>query len=61
MNYFVTAIDTDSGKTVASSILCEALQADYWKPVRQGYVRQLAVKGFMTNQNLLFIRREIFS
>jgi dethiobiotin synthetase len=36
MNYFVTAIDTDSGKTLVSSILCEALQADYWKPVQAG-------------------------
>jgi dethiobiotin synthetase len=36
MNYFVTAIDTDSGKTLASAILCEALHADYWKPVQAG-------------------------
>ncbi|WP_276369109.1 dethiobiotin synthase [Chryseolinea sp. H1M3-3] len=37
MIYFVTAIGTDSGKTVASAILCEALQADYWKPVQAGF------------------------
>ena len=37
MNYFVTAIGTDSGKTVASAILCKALMADYWKPVQAGY------------------------
>ena len=36
MNYFVTAIGTDSGKTIASAILCEALGADYWKPVQAG-------------------------
>lgn len=36
MNYFVTGIDTDSGKTLASAILCEALQYDYWKPVQAG-------------------------
>ncbi len=36
MNYFVTAIHTDSGKTLVSAILCEALQADYWKPVQAG-------------------------
>jgi dethiobiotin synthetase len=36
MNYFVTGIDTDSGKTLASAILCEALGADYWKPVQAG-------------------------
>jgi len=36
MNYFVTAIGTDSGKTLVSSILVEALKADYWKPVQAG-------------------------
>lgn len=36
MNYFVTAIGTDSGKTLLSSILVEALKADYWKPVQAG-------------------------
>jgi dethiobiotin synthetase len=39
MRYFVTAIGTDSGKTVVSSILCKALQADYWKPVQAGFPR----------------------
>jgi dethiobiotin synthetase len=37
MKYFVTAIGTDSGKTMVSAILCKALQADYWKPVQAGY------------------------
>jgi dethiobiotin synthetase len=36
MNYFVTAIGTDSGKTLLSAILVEALKADYWKPVQAG-------------------------
>lgn len=36
MNYFVTAIGTDSGKTVFSAILCEALGYDYWKPIQAG-------------------------
>jgi dethiobiotin synthetase len=36
MNYFVTAIGTDSGKTIVSAILTEALQADYWKPIQAG-------------------------
>lgn len=36
MNFFVTAIGTDSGKTLISSILVEALKADYWKPVQAG-------------------------
>lgn len=32
----VAGIDTDTGKTVASAILCQALKADYWKPVQAG-------------------------
>lgn len=32
----VAGIDTDTGKTVASAILCQALEADYWKPVQAG-------------------------
>lgn len=39
MNYFVTAIGTDSGKTFVSAILTEALQADYWKPIQSGLPR----------------------
>lgn len=45
--YFVTGIDTDSGKSLVSSILVEALRADYWKPIQAGtptdsdYVRDL--------------------
>ncbi len=50
MNYFVTAIDTDSGKTLASAIICEALQADYWKPVQAGLPRDSqTVKNLVTN------------
>ena len=33
---FVTAIGTNSGKTIFSAILVEALQADYWKPIQSG-------------------------
>lgn len=38
-NLFVTAIGTDSGKTLVSAILCEALGAHYWKPIQAGYPR----------------------
>ena len=34
--YFVTGISTEVGKTVASAIVVEALQADYWKPIQAG-------------------------
>lgn len=33
---FVTGIGTDVGKTVVSSIIAEALEADYWKPIQTG-------------------------
>ncbi len=36
MNYFVTGIGTNVGKTVVAAILAEALKADYWKPVQSG-------------------------
>ena len=38
MKLFITAIGTDNGKTMASSIFCQALKADYWKPVQTGTV-----------------------
>ncbi len=36
MNYFVTAIDTNVGKTVVSALLCRALNYSYWKPIQCG-------------------------
>ncbi|MEO6168614.1 MAG: dethiobiotin synthase [Chitinophagales bacterium] len=33
---FITGIGTDIGKTLAATILVEALHADYWKPVQAG-------------------------
>ncbi|TRZ45814.1 dethiobiotin synthase [Robertkochia solimangrovi] len=33
---FVTGISTEVGKTIASAIITEALEADYWKPVQSG-------------------------
>ena len=35
-NVFVTAIGTDSGKTVVSAILAKAWNYHYWKPVQSG-------------------------
>lgn len=34
--FFVTGISTDVGKTIASAIIAEALNADYWKPIQAG-------------------------
>lgn len=36
MRYFITAIDTDSGKTIISTLVSLALNADYWKPIQSG-------------------------
>ena len=33
---FITGIGTDVGKTVVSAILCEWIQANYWKPIQSG-------------------------
>lgn len=33
---FVTGIGTDVGKTIASAIIVQALEADYWKPIQAG-------------------------
>ncbi len=56
MNYFVTGINTGSGKTIVSAVLCQALQADYWKPVQCGIdERDLdQVKSLVNNGHTLF-------
>lgn len=36
MRLFVTGISTEVGKTIASAIIVEALEADYWKPIQAG-------------------------
>ena len=36
MNYFITGIGTNVGKTIVSAIITESLQADYWKPIQSG-------------------------
>ncbi len=54
MNYFVTGIGTDVGKTVVSAILCEALKADYWKPIQTGVELGKdsdTVKSLLTNSS----------
>ena len=36
MKIFITGIGTDVGKTIASAIVTESLEADYWKPIQAG-------------------------
>ncbi|HXA00355.1 MAG TPA: dethiobiotin synthase [Cytophagaceae bacterium] len=56
MVYFVTSIHTDSGKTLVSAILTEALQADYWKPVQCGIEQTdlKTVKELVDNAHCMF-------
>lgn len=61
MKYFVTAIGTDSGKTLASSIICEALEADYWKPVQAGSPRDTdTVRSLVKNKKTIFHPEQYF-
>ncbi len=51
MNYFITAIGTDSGKTLVSAIITEMLQCDYWKPIQSGDPRDtLTVQSLVSNK-----------
>ncbi len=57
MNYFVTGIGTDVGKTIVSASLVEAIQADYWKPVQCGgleYTDTQRVKNLISNTKSRF-------
>ena len=50
--YFVTGIGTEVGKTIASAIITQALEADYWKPVQAGELDQsdsMKVKSLISN------------
>ena len=38
MKLFITGIGTNVGKTIASAIITQALEADYWKPIQAGEV-----------------------
>lgn len=55
--YFVTGISTNVGKTIASAILVEALQADYWKPIQAGELDHCdtkKVQGLVSNSKSKF-------
>ena len=52
MKLFITGIGTDVGKTIASAILTQALEADYWKPIQAGdldHSDSYKVKQFISN------------
>lgn len=57
MKLFITGISTDVGKTIASAIITEALEADYWKPVQAGDLHNSdshKVKAFVSNPKSKF-------
>ena len=60
MNYFVTAIGTDCGKTFFSAVLCEALEADYWKPVQAGLPRDADTVEHLLANSVSKIQPETF-
>ena len=53
MRYFVTAIGTDSGKTLVSAILCDALGLDYWKPIQSGSERDIDTVFALTSEDMV--------
>jgi dethiobiotin synthetase len=57
MQYIIAGIGTEIGKTFISSILTEALQADYWKPIQSGaldFTDSDTVKSLISNTKTVF-------
>ena len=57
MKIFITGIGTDVGKTIASAIVTEGLEADYWKPIQSGDLENSdthKVKALISNKNSQF-------
>ena len=57
MKLFITGIGTDVGKTIASAIVTEALEADYWKPIQAGDLNHSdshKVKSYVSNSKSQF-------
>jgi dethiobiotin synthetase len=56
MKLFITGISTDVGKTIASAIIVEALEADYWKPIQAGDVDNSdshKIRSFVSNDKTI--------
>ncbi|AWA29028.1 dethiobiotin synthase [Flavobacterium magnum] len=57
MKLFITGISTDVGKTMASAIITQALEADYWKPIQAGDLDNSdthKVKSLVSNSKSVF-------
>ncbi len=56
MKLFITGISTDVGKTIASAIITEALEADYWKPIQAGDLENSdshKIKAYISNEKTI--------
>jgi dethiobiotin synthetase len=56
MKLFITGISTDVGKTIASAIITEALEADYWKPIQAGDLENSdshKIKAYISNDKTI--------
>lgn len=56
-NYIIAGIGTEIGKTIASAILTEYLQSDYWKPIQSGSIENTdsqTVKTLISNSKTVF-------
>lgn len=59
MNYFITAIDTNIGKTLVSSILVQHLGFDYWKPIQSGTEEPTdtqVVQSLVTREDIVYFK-----
>lgn len=57
MQFFITGIGTEIGKTLVSAIVTEYLQADYWKPVQSGdlhWTDTMKVQSLTSNSKSVF-------
>lgn len=57
MKYIIAGIGTEIGKTFISSILTEALEADYWKPIQSGtleFTDTDTVRSLISNNKTVF-------
>lgn len=60
---FITGIGTDVGKTIASAIVTEALEADYWKPIQAGDLENSdthKIKNLTSNVTSSGVERQYF-
>lgn len=59
MNYFITAIGTDSGKTLVSAIVTEMAGCGYWKPIQAGLPRDTeTVQSLVSNYKCQFHKEQ---